>query len=474
MISRIISFTAIIVVSVLSSISVDAQQIELYMNTKTKQLYAEPGPGRIKLGTFVSVEEKAKKDASESLSVKQAGSISQTPAAAIMGAQGAPAPKSDKQWYEKFSVRGYTQFRYTSLLGKDGEAQWFHPADRSVSGNESFLLRRVRFIFSGDISDRVYLYVQPEFNASPSDGDFSTQLRDAYADFALDKEKESRIRLGQSKVPYGFANMQSSQNRITLERAEGINSAAEGERDIGFYYMWAPAQIRERFRHLVNSGLKGSGDYGVFTVGAYNGQGLNRSDQNDQLHTVVRASYPFELPSGQFFEPGIQAYTGRYVPRTNPLTDKATEETFTPTFSNKSGVKDQRVGVSAVLYPQPFGIEAEWNIGRTPELSSDLKTIDDQFLTGGYILTNYKLDTSQGIVFPFVRWQYMDGGRKFAKNSPHVKLNEWDFGFEWAPYKELELTVQYSLTNTRTNTNDFPYGQISDGNRLGLQAQWNY
>jgi hypothetical protein len=41
------------------------------------------------------------------------------------------------------------------------------------------------------------------------------QIRDAYFDLSFDAKKEYRVRIGQSKVPYGFENLQSSQNRLT-------------------------------------------------------------------------------------------------------------------------------------------------------------------------------------------------------------------------------------------------------------------
>lgn len=455
-----------------------SEPLELFMDVKSKQLFAEPGPGRVSLGKFVPAEEAATKEEVKKVETiathPPAPSISSTPNAATVTAASNAQP--GKNWADKISLRGYTQFRQTSLFDDeddDGKAGWFHPADRSVSEDASFIIRRARLIFSGDVTDHLYIYIQPELNASPGEGDFSVQLRDAYGDIAFDEKKEWRIRAGQSKVPYGFVNLQSSQNRLTLERAEAINNAVETERDVGMFLMWAPAEIRERFRHLVSSGLKGSGDYGVFATGVYNGQGPNRSDQNGEFYSVARMTYPFKFANGQFFEPGIQGYIGNFVPRTSSVTlDDGTK--VTPTWDDPDGVRDQRAALTAVLYPQPFGFETEWNIGKGPGLSDDYSTIDEQNIKGGYILANYKLDLNSGTYFPFVRWQYLDGGRKFARNAPEAQLNEWDFGVEWSPWKEIELTAQYSYTRKRTNTNEFAYGAIESAHRLGLQLQWNY
>jgi len=70
------------------------------------------------------------------------------------------------------------------------------------------------------------------------------QMRDLYGDIAVDKDKEFRFRVGQSKVPFGWVNLQSSQNRGPLERPDALNSAAEGERDVGVFFMWAEPAIQ--------------------------------------------------------------------------------------------------------------------------------------------------------------------------------------------------------------------------------------
>ncbi|MCC7179696.1 MAG: porin [Acidobacteria bacterium] len=376
------------------------------------------------------------------------------------------------KWYERIGLRGYTQFRLSKAADSESGPAVEVPADRSVNDNESFVIRRGRFVFSGDATERLAIYAQMDFNGSTGAADYSLQMRDLYADIALDKAKAFRVRLGQSKVPFGWVNLQSSQNRAALERPEAINSAVEGERDYGAYLMWASPEARRRFRDLVGQGLKGSGDYGVVAVGAYNGHGLNRSDANGDPHWVARASYPFKLASGQYFELGVQAYKGRFVPATTTIAvDGAT---LTP-GRDAGGVTDERVGVSAVWYPQPFGVEAEWNFGRGPELSDDLRTIDVRSLQGGYVQASYRrTGTALGTVFPFVRWNYYDGGRKFARNAPHLKVNEVDFGLEMAKWSEVELAMIYTRTFTRTRTSAFPYTDSKGINRLGVQVQWNY
>jgi hypothetical protein len=498
------------VAQVLGSSVAAAQTIDLYVDESSGQVFTKPGPGRSHLGKFKRVDERAeaapapvkaapKRPAPPSavpveaapeppappptVPVEAMPPREEPPATVEAKAPEPEAPKTladeesmmvafnkalKKKWYERISIGGYVQLRYTALLSNDGEAEWFVPGDRSASEGSGLFLRRARIKFSGQVTDHLYVYIQPELSGSPSSGDFSVQLRDAYADVSIDRERENRFRFGQSKVPFGFVNLQSSQNRLPLERAESINSAVEGEREVGIFYYWAPAEIRDRFSYLVKSGLKGSGDYGVVGLGIYNGQGPNRLDLNDNVYVVGRVSYPFKFASGQFFEPGIQGYVGRFVPRVEPIGDPPMDPRFF-----ESGVVDQRLAVSAVYYPQPIGFETEWTVGEGPELVDDAR-IESKFLWGGYAQLYYQHLFRWGVLFPFVRWQYFDGGRKYARNAPHADLDEWDFGVEWQILPELEFTIDYAFAPTRTNTSEYPYLDIEDGSRLGLQVQWNY
>jgi hypothetical protein len=375
------------------------------------------------------------------------------------------------KWYERLGLRGYTQFRFAEASDGDSGAALEVPADRSVNEDETLIIRRGRFVLSGDVSSHLALYAQLDFNGSPGGGDFALQMRDLYADIFLNEGKTFRVRLGQSKVPYGFSNVQSSQNRAALERPEGINSAAEGERDYGAYLMWASREARQRFRDLVARGLKGSGDYGVVAAGVYGGQGLNRPDQNGEVHVLARVSYPFELAGGQFVELGANAYSGRYVTTVQPIPVPGMP--VTPVQEDE-GTTDQRVGVTAVWYPQPIGIEAEWNVGNGPELSDDLAAIESRPLNGGYVQVSYRRQGSAGTWFPFARWNYFDGGRKFARNAPRLKVNDLDLGVEFARWQEVEFTVMYSHTFERTRTSAFPYAVTRGADRVGFQVQWNY
>ncbi len=52
----------------------------------------------------------------------------------------------------------------------------------------------VRILFSGQVNERVYFYIQPDFASSASSTSLHFgQLRDAYFDLGLDPQNEFRI-----------------------------------------------------------------------------------------------------------------------------------------------------------------------------------------------------------------------------------------------------------------------------------------
>ena len=390
-------------------------------------------------------------------------------------------------WYEKLSIDGYTQFRHTEQLNDAAYLTGGLPADRSVDPNQSLIIRRGRFKLSGDFG-RVYLYTQWDVAASVDSGssrNFGLQTRDIYADIALDEAKEHRIRAGVSKVPYGWVNLQSSQNRLTMERPEALNSAVEGERDQGIYYLYANTEDRALFKSLVKDGFKGSGDYGVFTAGFYSGAGLNKADNNGEVHSLVRYSKPWVAASGQMYEAGIGAYAGRFKVGTAATTVTGLGGVSLTTLENNinandrrdlsDGFVDRRAAVTFIMYPQPWGIEAEWTTGQGPQLNDARTAITTQHLTGGYVMVNYRHKYGeQSELIPYVRWNYFDGARKFATNAPKMVVNELDLGFEWQWRKEVELQLQYTLSDERSNTSTTRPEVISASRRVALQLQFNY
>lgn len=370
-----------------------------------------------------------------------------------------------KKWYETFSIRGYTQIRYNRLL-ETNENLSCEQCDRSWGKDGGFFMRRMRVILFGQINKNVYFYIQPDFASSPSaDRLHFGQIRDAYFDVGIDSDNEYRFRIGQSKIPYGFENMQSSQNRIPLDRNDALNSAVSNERDLGVFFYWAPKNKRKLFSELVSDGLKGSGDYGIFAFGVFNGQTANNPELNNKPHVVSRITYPFQLKK-QIVELSLQAYSGTYtLPKSNISSQVKTNSDL--------GYKDERVAASFILYPKPFGIQTEYTIGRGPEFNKITDSIDLTSLHGGYITTSYLLKIKKQVLIPFLRYQYYDGGKKHERDARSYNVKEFELGAEWQVNKNFELVVNYTNSNRRFE--DFTrQDNLQKGGLVRIQAQVNF
>ena len=372
---------------------------------------------------------------------------------------------AEKKWFESISLRGYTQVRYNRLL-ETNEDLGCEQCDKSWGGDGGFFIRRMRLIFYGQINPRLYFYVQPDLASSPSSDKLHfAQLRDAYFDVGLTADNTFRVRIGQSKVPFGFENMQSSQNRLPLDRNDALNSAVSNERDLGVFLYWAPKEKREMFSDLVKSGLKGSGDYGIVAIGAYNGQTANNNELNDEPHIVGRITWPFNVKS-QTLEVSIQGYTGNYViPSSNLSADVKVAE--------DRSYLDQRIAGSFVLYPKPFGIQAEYNMGKGPEFNRLTDSIETQDLFGGYAQIEYMLKPGKQFVIPFVRYQYYEGGKKQEKDARSYFVREIEIGTEWQPNKNFELVAMYTISSRRYEDYSLQ-NNFQEGSLLRLQAQLNF
>jgi hypothetical protein len=374
--------------------------------------------------------------------------------------------KPPKAWYETISLRGYMQVRYNRLLETNPKLKC-EQCDRSWGEGGSFAIRRARLIFSGNLKENIYFYVQPDFGSSAGTTMNIFQLRDAYVDLGFDKKSEYRLRIGQSKVPFGFENMQSSQNRLPLDRADALNSAVSNERDLGVFFYWAPENARKLFAGFVRDNEKGSGDYGVFGIGLYNGQTANRPEQNKNLHIVSRLSVPIKLGS-QIIEPGIQGYAGKFV---------------VPTDTRSTGVKaannfefnDKRIATTFVLYPRPLGILMEYNAGRGPRYNPSRDSIEVRSLSGGFITISYKIPGKRQdeFFFPYTRLQHYDGGKKHELDARNHNVREWETGLEWQFNKYFELTTAYTISNRRFEDSKLR-SNVQSGNLLRIQAQLNF
>ena len=398
--------------------------------------------------------------------------------ASVNPADAAEPDVSDKRWYERLQLRGYTQMRYNGVLAGDTSAQagvsrLRSVHDSAINEDSGFLLRRVRVVLQGDVTDKLSLYLQHDFGAAVNNQSSTErrenfgQLRDAYVDWFLDKDRSFRLRFGQSKVPFGWENLQSSSNRVPFDRSDAINSGVPGERDIGIVAYYTPARVQKIWDRLGEEGHKLFGNYGAFALALYNGQGTNRTERNKSLMKVAMATMPFELDAlgsifhGQVLELGASAILNTVRPEVRAG------------GVSSGDYADDRVGLHAILYPQPFGVQTEWTWGRGPQFENSLGAIRTQNLSGGYV--QLMVDPGEGRLgrlIPYGRWQRYRGGWKAALNAPRMETDELEIGVEWRFIDSLELTFAYA-NMVRREADERRTGR-AEGDLLRTQLQWSY
>ena len=392
-----------------------------------------------------------------------------------------------KTWFERISIRGYTQLRGNEFIAGDrlapaGRSRLRSVSDSAITDKNNFTFRRVRLVLQGDIHERVFLYIQPDFAVNVNNQAGSeprqnyAQLRDAYADVFLDDERRTKLRFGQQKVPYGWENLQSSQNRLTLDRSDAINSAVPGERDLGVTLYYTPWHVQHIWDRLAKDGQKLFGNYGAYGLGIYNGQSLNRAERNDDLMVAGMVTWPFQLDAmgeafrGQVLELGASAYRNRFRPEIASVSAAGVVGT---TSISTIDYDDSRFGIHAILYPQPFGLQAEYNWGRGPEWDPVRRIVATDRLSGGYIQAMYRVDQSVvGPFMPYVRLQTYDGGYKTSTNAPTLASDELEVGIEFQPIRALELTLAYAHRKAK-EADATRFGR-AEGDLFRGQLQINY
>ncbi|MEO6825514.1 MAG: hypothetical protein ABI167_12465 [Nitrosospira sp.] len=190
--------------------------IDLYVDTGTKQIYSEPGAGRIRMGSFHRVANSPARQgpyaASDETLVKDKASRPKPnpqdrPAAAIPPGnrkevtQESPHGFAYADWKEKdpfkFNLNGDgSQYIKLGMLNQIWlRYEQNNPGsvvlDRMVNDTTDIGLRRTRFILQGQLTDRVYFYTQYGMNnfnfLSQMDGNrhIAAYFHDAYGELRL-------------------------------------------------------------------------------------------------------------------------------------------------------------------------------------------------------------------------------------------------------------------------------------------------
>jgi hypothetical protein len=393
------------------------------------------------------------------------------------------------RWYERITMYGYGMLRYN--LTNNGQIRTYQDVsvgDTANGAQPGFFFRRIRWVVTGQVSEHVAFFLQPDLASQISGNTHAVSLRDAYGDFYFDKGKEYRARAGLQRIPCSFDNWQASRVRMAIDRADATNSCAPSERDVGVSFMWTPKIAQIRYKQMLDY-MYGPGDYGVFNVMVDNAAGNNVAENNKNKRVSVRLSWPWELPGGRLMETGMNAGYGTWqVSMGTAAAGSTLYSVNSPTCvgaAQTSGCTsarnflDERLDFYVYLPPQPWGFIAEYVFGRAPERGQDGVVKVRPFI-GGYFQAHYQWKYSDVALANFyARWQGYDGGLKFQTGAPKDRMQETEIGIAWQPDPQWEFTTAYTFTQRKNfastvgGTSNTP-GQQFDayGNLLRFQAIW--
>ena len=161
--------------------------IDLYVDTQTKQIYSEPGAGRVRMGSFQKIADIPAQQTSPATSgetsttdsgaaLKQSGESKQATVSIPSNQKTDESPRGfgyanwkerdpfkfnlngDGSQYIKFGLLNQTWLRYEQ--NNPGSLV----LDKPVDDTTDIGLRRTRFVLQGQLTDRVYFYTQYGMN----------------------------------------------------------------------------------------------------------------------------------------------------------------------------------------------------------------------------------------------------------------------------------------------------------------------
>ena len=166
-----------------SAAAPSAYTIDLYVDTKTKQIFSEPGEGRVRMGSFEKVLDKAARPAANADAGKAPATGREEAVAAGAAATSPAKPQvaaarptgfgytdwkssdpfkwnlnGDGSQYLKFGFLNQVQLRYEQ--NNPGSFIQGQPVDDTADVG----LRRTRLVLQGQLTDRVYFYTQYGMN----------------------------------------------------------------------------------------------------------------------------------------------------------------------------------------------------------------------------------------------------------------------------------------------------------------------
>jgi phosphate-selective porin OprO/OprP len=253
-------------------------------------------------------------------------------------------------------------------------------------GREGFRIRQARVILKGDILKNINYKLQIDAVQSPV-------LLDA--EIGIHLSPYAKLSFGQFKIPFSIENLISGSELDTINRSNTVKYLCPG-RDIG-------AKGRD-------IGITVNGKYSSleYTLGFFNGSGINKIDTNDQLDIAGRLVF---TPFRSLFI-GISHYNGRYSP---PL--------------GASTIKKHRPGVDVFFIRDRTSLKAEFIFARDNQTERS-----GWYIQGGYYFIQKKLQA-------IVKQDSFD--RDMAFGGDQIVMTTLGLNYFFSRKTKLQLNYEY-------------------------------
>lgn len=330
--------------------------------------------------------------------------------------------------------------------------------DGGIQGNNSFLIRRARPIFSGTVFRDFDFMFNPDFGGS------AVQIFDAYLNYR--NAPWLQVRVGKFKTPVGLEYLQSDQ--VTLFNERALPTALVPGRDVGFQ-IWGD----------INGGVVS------YAAGIFNGVGDGRSSGNTDFDDGKEFAgrlftQPFKKSTvdslrglgfgvgGSWGDYSLISATG--LPNGNGYVTDGQQQFFAYNATTSADGEHWRVAPQGYYYVGPFSLLGEYTIAAqkvrqtaAPFQSALLRNTGWQ-VSAGWVLTGEEA-TFTGVTprnafdpragkwgaFQIVgRYSELDVDDAafpiFANPASATAAQAWALGLNWYLNKNLTIKTSYSRT----------------------------
>lgn len=335
------------------------------------------------------------------------------------------------------SIGGRLHTDYRSFSGSYGSESAGVPTN-SANQSDTFDVRRARIELKGKFQDRYEFLVSADL-ASPSNGNTSSILDQAYVNYKYDKPYQ--FRFGQFKMPMNLEKMTSSNQIDFMERGIANQLAANEDRGMMF---WGVPQDGITYAAAISTGEGAKNRNDVDTRAdspEYIARGTVNfaqllSSPNNVVHLGVSGSTT-TLAKGT---------ANGYFSGTNSIRTEARGINFftLPTINSVAGLDNTidrtRIGLEAALAHNNFKLQSEWirnNFqGKNSGTASFDKNVDSYYVEGLWIVTgeryaDFYKDGAWGTYKPSNNFDWGSGGRGLWEVG--IRYSKFDAS-DWADF----------------------------------------